>query len=620
MFAVGCAAAQNVDTVYVLPEVTIESARLPLSPHHTGGRMTAIQVADITDSGTHYLDELLAAQAAIFIRQYGSVGIGGISLRGTGPSQTSILVDGHPFVSPQLGQIDLSLVPAFMLSGVNVIHGGGGALFGSAAIGGVVNLSTYGASAPDGAAVTSTVGPWGERAAGSRFSSRAGNVRVSVAVELQHVDGDFPYTNATRFPAAVERRQNADRKTRNLMAGLSYRGDTFSSRIAGWYMSGERGLPGIVGSGTSDERQWDTLQRVWLRHETFDARGGILILAAYQRSKLRYRNATLDIDDEGVASTVSAELSRRHVLGDVAEIQGGLAGARHSSAHPSLVEGSHQNDFALFLTGSLVSGPVRWFPSVRSDWIFRDQRDEHAMSGSLRSRTGLGRWYVKAGAERSFRAPTQNDLFWRGAGAVGNGDLKPERGTSVDAGAEFVTTSVAVEMTLFYQSVRDQITWLLNSEGVWSPQNVGRVRNVGVEASITGITHVVGRTRLETRAKYTYTQSRDVSETGSPSLSRNVRYVPSHVGVASVTANRGVVSFGMSLQAVGKRFVTSDGEEWLDPYAVATARLGWRLHMSPLVLDTTFFVDNLLDADFQVMSGYPMPPRHLRVRLTLTFL
>ncbi len=615
----GGVAAQEVDTVYVLPEVTIESSRLSLSSRDAGARMTAVTAAAISASSARQLNELLATEAAVFVRQYGAVGIGGVSLRGTGPSQISILIDGHPLASPQLGQVDLSLVPSVMLSGVQVIHGGGAALFGSSAIGGVVNLSTVGAAEQEGATVTSTVGPWGERAAAARYSARVGQIHMALAAEALHMEGDFPFTNTTRFPTAVERRQNADRDTRNVMASLTYLRDAARTRLAGWLMTGERGLPGIVGSPTPDERQWDTLQRVWLRHEMYHRRGRSLVQAAYQRSELRYRNPVVDIDQEGVTNTFSVEFSHRRELSDRVEIQGGLAGASHGSDHPGLVTRSRQNDVALFVTGGVITGPVSWYPSVRSDWILRSHTGAHAISGSLRSRTDLGPWYLKTGVERSFRAPTQNDLFWRGTGAIGNENLKPEYGTSADAGVEFVTAMTSSEVTFFFQSVRDQITWLPNSKGVWSPNNIGRVRSVGVEMSASGATNVGRRSRLEMHAKYTYTHSRDVSDTAPLSSGSTIRYVPAHVAVASIMVQYRSLFVGTSLRAVGKRYVTSDGSAWLDPYAVAAARLGGRWTVSGAFIDTTVFLDNLLGANFEVMSGYPMPPRHVRIRLAITF-
>ncbi|WP_164852804.1 TonB-dependent receptor domain-containing protein [Novosphingobium umbonatum] len=69
--------------------------------------------------------------------------INALNLRGLGPVRTLLLYDGHRVPPTQLdGLVDANIVPQMLLSRVDVVTGGASAVYGSDAIGGVVNFIT----------------------------------------------------------------------------------------------------------------------------------------------------------------------------------------------------------------------------------------------------------------------------------------------------------------------------------------------------------------------------------------------------------------------------------------------------------------------------------------------
>ena len=66
---------------------------------------------------------------------------------------------------------------------------------------------------------------------------------------------------------------------------------------------------------------------------------------------------------------------------------------------------------------------------------------------------------------------------------------------------------------------------------------------------------------------------------------------------------------------VSERFVTSDETQALAPYQVLDVRLAATHALGPVAVTLDLTVENALDADYQVIRFYPMPPRHARLRL-----
>ncbi|WP_243664067.1 TonB-dependent receptor, partial [Rhodothermus marinus] len=61
---------------------------------------------------------MLEARTGLFVKRYGSGGLATLSLRGSGATQTLLLIDGHRVADPQSGLIDLTLLPTVLLSAV----------------------------------------------------------------------------------------------------------------------------------------------------------------------------------------------------------------------------------------------------------------------------------------------------------------------------------------------------------------------------------------------------------------------------------------------------------------------------------------------------------------------
>ena len=86
------------------------------------------------------LADLLAAETSVFIKSYGQGSLATSSFRGGSAAHTAVLWNGIPINSPTTGQVDFSLIPVNFFNNSRIDFGGGSSLWGSGAIGGVVQL------------------------------------------------------------------------------------------------------------------------------------------------------------------------------------------------------------------------------------------------------------------------------------------------------------------------------------------------------------------------------------------------------------------------------------------------------------------------------------------------
>ncbi len=170
----------------------------------------------------------------------------------------------------------------------------------------------------------------------------------------------------------------------------------------------------------------------------------------------------------------------------------------------SYIEETVSYDERLFLTGALRVDAGSGFgqnyqsavyPKASASWVL--MRAPHP---SIRLRAAYGQSGVQParGASLSLYGPTAAVVGGVPATGdtlqtIGNAALRPERQTELEGGAdiEMLRGRVSAEVTLYNKESRDAIvtrTFPLSVEGgITQQENLGSVRNRGIEASVTGI-------------------------------------------------------------------------------------------------------------------------------------
>jgi outer membrane receptor for ferrienterochelin and colicins len=141
----------SVDSLWYdeVPEMIVTATR---TERHMGNVAVPVQIVtakSIELSGTLRLNEILQEQTGLFLTSgTGSSAIGGgvfgngIQIQGLSPDHSLILLDGEPIIGRQGGVIDLSRFTVGNIRKIEIVKGPSSALYGSEAMGGVVNILT----------------------------------------------------------------------------------------------------------------------------------------------------------------------------------------------------------------------------------------------------------------------------------------------------------------------------------------------------------------------------------------------------------------------------------------------------------------------------------------------
>jgi outer membrane cobalamin receptor len=591
-------------------------------------------------AGALTVADALEARSAVVLKRYGPGGLASLSLRGTGASQALVLLDGHRIADPQLGQLDVSLLPAALVERVEVVHGSGSALYGTDGLGGVIQLRTPTASSTR-ARLDLRSGAWGERGVGLLLSGRVGDLGAVIALDRDQTDGDYLYTDSTRFDPTTQSfgvtspRQNADVRRDALFVRISSESGRHDGSLGLWASDAERGL--FAASGPAVARQRDRALRLWTDHTLRAGATTVHLGGLAQRSSLRYANPSIGVDDTGETTSASGRLQVDRVWTVAAgawRLSTGAEARTTQAEHPSLTDTARETAGAVFVSGVLDHGRLILYPALRLDRV-ATPIDTVEVLTALSPQLGLNvqptGWRglrLKASAGRAFRAPTFNDRFWMPGGDPG---LRPERGWTADVGIIASTRtggrrqpagglSVSTEASAFASALCDQIVWRPGRfpDGFyWAPQNIGITRTRGLELSSQ--IRLANATRfVEIGGLATLTDARDRTDPDASSFDQPLLYVPDRrVRAHAATGWRGL-RLDAGLRHTGRRWTQSDGSASLPPVTVLDLGLSGTVELANVSATLAVRAENLTDVRYALVRQYPMPPRHLRLRLTLS--
>jgi len=590
-------AVQVADTTVALPPITVTASRVPVSVVHAPIRTQVIDRGTIFQSGALTVADLLHQRSALYVRHYVG-GLSTLSQRGGTASQTLVLLDGHRIANPQAGQLDLSLLPTILLNAIEVTSGAGGVLYGTDAIGGVVNLQTV--SSENLITVRGETGTWGKRHGAIYGTMRHGCLSGAIAGEVDRYKGNYPYLNRGLFPPEESPREGGDQQKHLIFGSMAWTCPNDEWRISIWYNDAERGLPSINSSLPSGERQWDEHLRVWAQIRRKWVWGSLKASGLTQMGALRYMNPTTDLDNTG-QTTVSSihaniELSpiRAWQLG--AGVEAGLGQADH----PSLQQGNMERRYAAYVHAKRKWGPISIYPALRLDHYVRPNRINPfipSLGVNIRLNHNL---HLKGSIASAFRMPTFNDRFWLPGG---NPDLKPERGETYDTGLIWLYGGLQIEMTTFMIQMRDQIVWQPTPAGYWSPMNIKRITNYGLETSVDFQRVLTTRIKIQSGLVWTRVERRSDSF---------LRLTPRNAIKSHMHLRWRFLAAGIATSYTGALAITSVTE--IDPFFLLDGQL--KMYLGPVSL--SIHGENLLDTRYEYLPTNPMPPRQVRLVLTLT--
>ena len=242
---------QNIST-YTDSEVLVTARRKNESLEDPAAFVEIIEMKDF--KGRFVTAQEAVSQAAgVTVRDFGGLGkLSTVSIRGSTSQQVLVLIDGVRINPSTGGGADLSSIPASQIERIEVIRGGGSALYGEGAIGGVVNIITKKHKGKAINTLGATVGSFNtlEIHASRSHGFDLGSYLVSGS--YLHTDGNFTYLsdNGTALDKSDDhykmRKNNATDDRNFLLKGNYTPNEHFDLSLQSSIHSALREIPGMV--------------------------------------------------------------------------------------------------------------------------------------------------------------------------------------------------------------------------------------------------------------------------------------------------------------------------------------------------------------------------------------
>jgi vitamin B12 transporter len=543
------------------------------------------------------LGRALDGWEGVVVRRTGSGGPAAPQLRGGGPDEVLVLVDGFAINDPFSGRADLSRISSREVQQVRLLPGAQSVRAGSRAIAGVIVVDTRRSLRPEGSA---SMGSHGSRAL--RLGGSAGTLGLTATTERDA--DDFPYTVPEVRGGGEAARRNA--------GGTLYTG---SARLDGPIevsvrgSQSDRGLPGTTTNPTPTAHAEDRALLLGARREG-PMNGTVTLqwLETRSRDPAPPTGAPYDSYTHGLGA--GAEFGLRAAArvarwaGDIAiatEIRGDRFGG------DAVRSGSSFTRAALRLDASLHHGSgTIWTlaPAMRVD-LWTGRTTPH-VSARVDAALQRGATSFTAAIGSAVTPPVLADLLFReGVGVRLNPDLRPERvawEAEVGARREVGGNGGSVSARLFVGRVDDMIVWAPDFRFIWSPRNFD-VRRRGGELSLglQPLRHV----RIDGTATYS-------AVTYDGPTGAQVQYRPRVTYAAALAWSSGDWSADLRWHRIGQRFPNGAGTNPRPAFSLTDAGLERRLG-SALVVRCE--VRDLADTRAEFIAGYPTPGRTLTATL-----
>lgn len=601
----------------VLDDIVVTATRTPIAVAELGQSITVLDTQTIETRQTIAVSDLLATTPGVTVASNGGLGTQtGVFIRGAESDQTVVLIDGVKLNDPSSpgGGFNFANLLAGNIRRIEIIRGAQSVLWGSQAIGGVINILTAPPTEDLQANARLEYGYRDTWQAIGNISKTIGPVAASVGAGYLASDGISAF-NEDRGGQEQDSYENVGANAQ-VRVTLS---QAVSLDLRGWFSRGDTGIDGFPPPNFSLA---DTRERSRSRELVGYAGLNVALLDGRLRNRLafgytniRRRNTDPDL---GVTTTFEA-LGRnaRFEYQGTYEIAKGwelTAGAerevqRLRTASPSDFD---PNPIPLTQTQRLTSGYANLFvkPLEGFSGTLGIRQDQHSSFGSATSvaASGVyspnkGRSRLRAGYSEGFKAPTPFQL----GSDFGNPDLAPEdsKGWEVGGDQQLWGEVLSIGATYFRRTTRNQIDFnfcpsdnsLCDDGRFGFYDNVARTRSTGVELLVSA-RPVEG---LSIEAQYTHLNPRNRAA-DSPSEGKVlVRRPQESVSLSADYRHASGITAGVTVTTASDRFINASNTRRLDGYTTLDLRASYTVYKG---LDLYGRFDNVLDADYETIDQY----------------
>ena len=613
--------AQSADTTVQISEILITDSRLPLSG--IGSKLERFDSLTLHSFRNTNLAEALQLNSQAYIRSYGPARLATSAVRGAASVHTAVVWNGFNLQSPILGLTDLALFPIHFVDVVRVEYGGGTALWGNGALGGVVHLNSEPRFGQGwNGLLQSSVGS---------FGLFANSAQVGFSNEKFHTNTRFFQLNATNDFSYQDLNGETQDLVNTAVRQMGVLHEDFIRLSANqqlgihvWWQQSERELPPSLIFNNPDASQEDRILRLAADWKRIGNKMSWYARAGAFREQLNYDDPdpAFPYFSEDVFWTAIGEVEGKLHLNPNQEITLGINNTWTEVHSPTLPGLKRQNRSALFAAYNF-SNPKKTLRAVLSARQEVVDGDAIPFVPSLGVEFDLSKTIsLKGAVSRNYRLPTFGDLY---SSFGSDPNLKPESGWSEELGVVYHKTSgvwkVQVSITGFNRNMENWIVYLPDSTGfVFTPRNVLEVHSRGIENAVE-ISFRRGHSQFALVGKYDFVKSttEKVAPQNTASLGKQLVYIPQHKGLVQLVWRCVGWEAAYRHNLVGRVFTSENNIRELPAFSLGDLSLSKAFQVNKWQLQVFGKVHNLWDEDYQMVEFYPMPGRNVAFGARLAF-
>ena len=569
-----------------IENITIRSTRIPAGAKDIGSSLYIISEDQIKARGFKDAIDAISSAPGVTSKQNGSFGgVGTIRIRGASSSQTLVLVDGVPVndASSPAGGYNFEYLNTSNIQSIEVLKGSQSTLWGSDAIGGVINIYTkqpestsFGASAE--------IGSFGLKRGSADINFSGSNSRFRVSTSKTSVDG---------ISKADERDGNSEddgfeSESYSMSGSIDLESLTLKGSLSYMESQVEYDSYGFVTGVQDGDEKSNTDEFIGSIAAFFDLFDGKLqnsiFISQSDINRDYYSNGSFSFGAEGKRELIRYQGNIE--VNDFNKIAFGLESEESQvDADESTIDGS----FLLY----------EFRPNNKIIISTGIRNDDHEGFGSKTTRRISGTFkpsdnlIIRSSWGEGFKVPTifQSTYFCCGA-TIANSSIRPETSTSYDFGFElfFNEMNSNFSITYFDQDINDQINF---SFGIGGYENIDKVNSKGFEVALD---YQISKL-MSLYLNYSYIDS--VDGNGS-----SLFYVAKDSGEAGLIYEPNNSYSGSIIARYNGSESSSYGK--IDSWIRFDVNGSYRLSGAN---ELYFRIENLLDEEYQQIFGYGTPER-----------
>lgn len=559
--------------------------------------------------------------------------LSGQFIRGSNSSQVLILIDGRPVNNLGNGGFDLSEITTDIVERIEVVPGGGSTLYGSDAIGGIINIITRRSTKDIEIATQLKLGSYGLNSQSIQNSGSSGNFSWFGSYNRTSADNDYDFSiPEVNFDGT---RKNNETLYNNLSLKLTQEiSDRHSISFNTIYLGKDQGVPGGVpipeisqaafNALTDNNRKYtdqiiNDLSWVAKLSEGENSLLNLRIYSDFLNTRFDNRSGNFTTHQQFDTNQTSIGFQGQHNL-QITKNQNITYGLDYRNVKAknvtrTLATGTEtiNYDDRISQGAAFARYTIDVLPALRFNLGLR-QDFNSLINGSVTSPAAGLRWNlgeataIRANYIRNFRVPSLFNLFSNSPFARGNPDLKPERGNSFDIGFDRKLGNIGLLRFTFFNNLVDE-TIAYNFE-TFTYENIGQVRTRGVETAL----NLKLFRNVFLFANYTANNPIILDSINPLEIGKELRFAGAdsfNWGLSYENLRGWYV--GILMHSLEDYPIDNTNTEFLPGYTTIDLKLRVPIQEN-LTLNGS--IENIFDRRFQLFPGFPDGGRNLQVGLS----